>query len=90
MLRVFKLQLEAKIKHDLDTDLPIVQWMARWAAMAISRFRVGKDGRTAYERKRGRRCRMPIATFGEKVLYKPLDHQKDKGGERRVSEYSFG
>ena len=39
--RVFKLQLEARIKHDLEVEMPIMQRMARWAAMAISRLRVG-------------------------------------------------
>ena len=52
--------------------------MVRWAAMVASRYLVGKDGRTTYERKRGRRCRVPLATFGERVLYRPLDHAKDR------------
>ena len=66
-LRVYKLQLETKLKCDLEIDSPIMQWMARWAAMAISRFRVGKDGNTAYERQRGKRCNEGVVPFGEKV-----------------------
>ena len=42
MLRVYKLHLETNIKHEIDVEAPVIQWMARWAAMAISRFRVGK------------------------------------------------
>ena len=41
-------------------DLPVMQWMARWAAMAISRFKVGKDRCTAYERQRGKRCSIEV------------------------------
>ena len=48
--------------------------------MTVSRFLVGKDGRTGYERRRGRRCTLGVVPFGEIVWYK-----KDKGrkGENR-------
>ena len=39
---------------------------------------VGKDGRTSYERRRGRACRAPVATFGEKVWYKQIREQKER------------
>ena len=64
MLRVYKLQLEARIKHELEVGAPIMQWMARWAAMAISRFRVGKDDKTAFERQRGKWCAENGAEIG--------------------------
>ena len=51
MLRVLKLQLEARIKQTLEVDSPIVQWMARWSAMILSGFRLGKDSNTAHEDK---------------------------------------
>ena len=66
MLRVYKLQLEIRIKHEIEVEAPIMQQMARWAAMAISRFRMGKDNRTAYERQRGKRCTEGVVRFGEK------------------------
>ena len=50
----------------------LIQWMIRWAAMMVSRYMVGKDGRTSYERRRGRACRAPVATFGENVWYKQI------------------
>ena len=48
--------------------------------MVVSRYLVGRDGRTAFERRRGRPCRTPIACFGELVHYKELhaDAKKDK------------
>ena len=52
--------------------------MIRWAAMLVSRYMVGKDGRTAYERRRGRRCRLKLATFGEKVWYKEAREHKER------------
>ena len=59
----------------------ITLWMVRWAAMLVSRYLVGKDGRTAYERRRGRKCKIPVAKFEESVLYKRIresEERKDK------------
>jgi len=70
--RVLKEQIEENIDKELAPGDPIVQWMVRWAAMLCSRYLVGKDGRTAYERRRGRKCRVPALPFGEKVWYKEL------------------
>ena len=46
--------------------------------MAISRFRVGKDGKTAYERQRGKRCYGGVVPFGERVWFRQLDHEDGK------------
>ena len=80
MLRVLKLQLEARIKQPLEVDSPVIQWLARWAAMILSRFKVGKDHRTAHERQRGKACRMEVVPFGEKVWFWPL---VSKDGRKR-------
>ena len=47
----------------LQCDDVIIQWMMRWAAMMVSRYMFGKDANN--ERKRGRACIVPVATFGE-------------------------
>ena len=62
----------------LQCDDVIIQWMTRWAAMMVSRYMVGKDGRTSYERRRDRACRVPMATYGEKVWYKQIREQKER------------
>ena len=36
------------------------------------RFSVGRDGKTAYERNMGRRAVLPLAQFGERVWWMPL------------------
>ena len=66
-MRVIKEHLEDYAKVKLECDDVVVLWMVRWAAMMCSRYLVGKDGRTAYERRRGRKCRIPVVAFGEKV-----------------------
>ena len=81
--RVLKYQLEDKIGGPLDSGAPIMQWLVRWAAMLPSRFLVGKDQKTAYERRRGRKCKIPVEMFGEKVWYKEL---KGKNGAQNKLE----
>ena len=56
MVRVLKSQLEGKLDRLIDGQEPIMQWMARWAAMSLSRFKVGRDGKTAYQRQTGNIC----------------------------------
>ena len=46
--------------------------------MNVSRFQVGTDGMAAYERRWGRRCRIPTVSFGEKVWYKKRDKPKEQ------------
>ena len=60
-VRVLRDALESKAKVRLTGDDVATYWMIRWAAMVASRYLVGKDGRTAYERRRGRPCRTPVA-----------------------------
>ena len=52
--------------------------MIRWDAMNLSRYQVGTDGMTAFERRRGRKCNIPTVSFGEKVWYKKRDKPKDQ------------
>ena len=48
----------SKIEDGIDDKFPLDSnlhsWVVRWAAICYSRCTVGKDGRTAYERMRGR------------------------------------
>ena len=45
-------QIEYGIDDRLELDLDIIPWIVRWAAICYSRYAVGRDGRTAYERLR--------------------------------------
>ena len=78
--RVFKEQLQDKIGEYLGPHSEIMQWIVRWAAMCCSRYVVGKDGRTAWERRRGgRKCSIPVASFGESVWFKELGDMPRRG-----------
>ena len=72
MVKVYKDQLEEKAKMKLQASDVTVLWMIRWAAMAYSRYKTGDDGKTAYERQKGRRCKLEVVPIGETVMYKNL------------------
>ena len=80
--------LEHEAKITLKPGDVITEWLFRWAAMIASRFLVGSDGRTAYERRRGRACRVPTACFGETVFYKQL--HAGARAEKFASDWHFG
>ena len=45
-------------------------WLVEHAADLISRFQVGDDGRTAYERMKGKKCKQEMVEFCEKADYR--------------------
>ena len=87
--RVLKEQLVDKTGIDIEAHSGVTLWMIRWAAMLCSRYLVGKDGRTPYERRRGRKCKMPVICFGEKVWYKELRETKERK-DKFESEWAEG
>ena len=48
----------------------IVTWMVEHAADLLDKFLVGPDGRTAFERLKGKKYRGETVEFGRKILYK--------------------
>ena len=78
IMKVYKCAIEDGIKEALPDDAIILQWLARWSAMAYNRYQVGSDGKTAYQRQLGKPCREEVVSFGEKVLYKQLRRSGDK------------
>ena len=83
MAKVFKDMIESKIGEEIQSDWVIMLWLVRWVAMMYSRFKLGQDGKTSYERQKGRKCKQEVIPFAEKVLYKKL---KDTGARKQVLE----
>ena len=79
--RVLRHQLENGIKCKVPDDAPIMSWLVKWAAELLSKYAPGDDGRTPYERIRQETCVVPIAPFGETVMYLPLTIVKRSKGE---------
>ncbi|CAK8995863.1 Retrovirus-related Pol polyprotein from transposon TNT 1-94 [Durusdinium trenchii] len=70
--RAMKSALEEKLGKSIPDRHAIWTWLARHACFLISRYRVGPDGRTPYERLKGKRWRRPLVVFGERVHFRPL------------------
>ncbi|CAK9049785.1 Retrovirus-related Pol polyprotein from transposon TNT 1-94 [Includes: Protease [Durusdinium trenchii] len=70
--RAMKSALEEKMGKSIPDRHAIWTWLARHACFLISRYRVGPDGRTPYERLKGKRWRRPLVVFGERVHFRPL------------------
>ena len=77
-IRVFKIQLEEKAGADIASTDVILQWAVRWAAMGCSRYFVGEDGKTGFEKMRGRPCILVVLPFGEKVWHKEAREGKHR------------
>ena len=61
--------IEDGVDDVIPLDANIIPWIVRWAAICYSRYAVGKGGRTAYERLRGRTCRSIVVPMGDTVWY---------------------
>ncbi|MDA8584152.1 hypothetical protein N9L68_07945 [bacterium] len=68
-----------------SSDL-IMQWMVRWAAMLLSRFRKDQNGFTPYEKARGKKCEVETLAFGESVFFRKLEESRGSEMESRWSE----
>ena len=53
----------------MNMEADAMQWLVRWAAMVQTRFKEGKDGKTPWERMRGKRCDIEVVPWGEVVWY---------------------
>eukprot|EP00959_Pyramimonas_sp_CCMP1952_P349461 7322344-Pyramimonas_sp.AAC.1 len=50
---------------DIGHDHMVVPWLINYAGAVLSLFEVGADGRTAYERRRGKKYRKELPPFAE-------------------------
>ena len=79
--KTLRSSLDQSLGEGLPGDTPALQWLIRWASMTLTRYQVGTDGKTGYERMRNRYCDTAICACGEKVVYKglhPAETQRDK------------
>ena len=80
MLRTLTLCLEEQIGARIPVGHPLLTWLVRHAAWCrTSRIR-GSDGRTAYEKARGRAFKTPMVGFAEHCRYKVRAQEKRDDG----------
>ena len=75
-IRVRKDGHESRWKRERAAVECITPWLIERAALVLNMFEVGKDGRTAYERCKGKKAKHLGIKFGEAVLWR----RKPSGG----------
>ena len=71
--------LQHRLGFDVEPHHPLMLWLPRHAAFLLTRYRVGPDGKTAFERTYGKKWRIPLVRFGEHIMYRP---RANRGGRR--------
>ena len=71
-IRALRHQFESNIKCRVPDEAPVMVWLVRWVAELLSKYAVGSDVKTPYERIHREDCMTPMVPFGETVLYLPL------------------
>ena len=64
-IRTLRDALESRYGERIDGPSVMIPWMVQRAARISNRFRVGKDGRTARQRVKGRGVQQETVEFGE-------------------------
>ena len=69
-LHTLKSHLGYKLKSTLPLHHPVFQWMVWWAAVCCNRYAARHHGRTAHGNTTGHKTKLPVACFGETVLWR--------------------
>ena len=69
-VRVLRAGLQGRLDMVVRTSHPILTWLVQHAADCLSKYQIGEDGKTAYERLKGKKFSRAVVEFGEKVHYK--------------------
>jgi hypothetical protein len=70
LLRVHLAALEGKAGVTLPSGHPVTAWLVEHVADVLTKYLVGSDGHTAYERLFGKQAREEGLEFGEQVLFR--------------------
>ena len=62
--------LQGKLGYRVEVGRPLLMFLPEYAAHLLNRLEVGKDGKTANERAKGKKAKVLGVEFGEKLLYK--------------------
>ena len=86
MVRTLKLYLESNIKITIPAAHPIMNWLVEHGAEVLNRFHVGPDGRTAYERVKGKKYQGDSIEFGRSVHHRHAGKVQGGSMEARWSQ----
>ena len=69
-LRTHLLDLDAKLKTEVEIGSPAVSWLVENVADIVNKQNVGEDGKTPYERIKGKKHHGEFCEFGSQVMHK--------------------
>ena len=69
-VRVLKDALEMRLETEIPSNHNILAWLVEFTGTVVNRYEVGRDGKTPYERLRGKQSRLIGLEFGEKVNFR--------------------
>ena len=74
-----RISLQSRCKRRIKADHPIMPWLKHHAAFVLDICKLGQDGRTRCEARKGKRVLRPMPETGECILYlRPQSVGKDK------------
>ena len=76
--RVLNIDIQSKIRREIEANKPIMPWLIGWSVIAVSRFKSGTDWKAPYERHTGRSCDIQVVPFGETILYRVPEVARDR------------
>jgi len=83
MARVMKSALEEKWKVTIPDDHAVLTWMTGYASFLLNRFEIGKDGKSSYERLKGKKAKVSGLEFAECLWFK-VKEKKDGIGKLAI------
>ena len=90
-LRTMRLDLESRLGAEVPIDHPLMAWLVRHVAFLYTAFMKGSDGRTPWERVRGRPYSQRIYHFAERVHWKlPTKGPKSQPRGNAASRWEAG
>ena len=78
-LRTLRLGLQSRYQMRLRADHPVMPWVIKHAASLINICKVGEDGRTAWETRKGKKFNRQLPEIGGRVWFlRALSEGKEK------------
>ena len=65
----------------ISSDHDLVPWLIEYAAVLLNRGHVGADGKTPYERLKGKRANLPGLQFGERIRWRTNVPSKERNNK---------
>ena len=78
-IRALKLDVEKKYSIEIDHTSVLVPWIVEYASWIVTRFGIGRDGKTPLKILRGKDTTTPLCGFGECIQYRPAGNTRARG-----------